>query len=108
MLPWHIVGAGVLSVAAVAGIYAVGYRAGHNGATATEAAQERLLRELADEVDARTAARVAAIRVVNRTINGQVREIVRENTVYRDCVLDPGTISVLDAARRGEAPAPAR
>lgn len=93
----------VAATLAVAGaLFGAGWRAGQDRAEASHRAREELIRDTADAVEARTAERIAGIRVVHQTINGQVREVVRENTVYRDCVVDESTRRLLDAARRGE------
>ncbi len=103
MLPWRIIAgaAGALALAAV--LFVVGYRAGSDHAKATETAQERRLQELADKVTASTAASIAGIRVVNQTVSGRVREVIRENTVYRDCLVEPELQRVLNSARQGRA-----
>jgi hypothetical protein len=82
-------------------VFACGYQWGGDRARATQAAQEAIIAAAADQVERRTAKRIAAIRVVNQTIQGQVREVIRENPVYRDCVLEPAVARMLDGARQG-------
>lgn len=104
-----LVSVGVTLLAA-AGLFGFGWAMGADRARATQEAQEAAIRRAADEVDARVAERIAAIRIVRQTINGQVREVIRENTVYRDCVVDEPMRRLLDAARSGGSfePAPDR
>jgi hypothetical protein len=85
----------------------IGYQAGADSVTARQASLSELIAETARAVELRTAERIAAIRVVNQTIQGKVREVVHENTVYRDCVIDPATVRLLDAAREGRSIEPA-
>ncbi len=96
-----LVALGAVIVAAL--LFAMGWQSGADHATATQAAQEALIRSTAAEVEARTAKRISAIRVTNQTIQGQLREVVRESTVYRDCLLDEPARRLLDAARAGTA-----
>jgi hypothetical protein len=107
VFPWHIAAAVATAAVLAAGLYGFGYRAGHDRATATEKAQELRLQELAAKVTASTAESIAGIRVVNQTVSGKVREVVRENTVYRDCAVDPYLQRLLDSARQGRAEPPA-
>lgn len=99
-----LVSAGVTLLAAAV-LFGVGWLSGRQGEKAAQASREELVRDAADAVEARTAERIAAIRVVNQTISGKVREVVRENTVYRDCVIDEPMRRLLDAARAGGQPA---
>jgi len=69
--------------------------------TAGQARDQALSTAAADAVEARTATRIAGIKITRQTINGQVREVIRDNPIYRDCVLDPAAIGLLDAARQG-------
>jgi|SRR6478736_531021 len=92
---------GAVAVVLAIGLVLAGWKAGKDHAIAQQASMSALIVESANAVEARTAERIARIRVRNQTINGQVREVVRENTVYRDCVLDADTVRLLDAAREG-------
>lgn len=97
-----------VTLAAATMLFAVGWASGAAREKAAHKAAQELIREAADAVDSRVAERISAIRVVNQTVSGRVREVVRENTVYRDCVVDPALQRVLEAAREGRAePAPA-
>lgn len=99
MNSWLVKGAAAIGVAAV--FVGLGFTAGANATLATQAKNTALIQKAADEVEQRTAKRIADIRVVNRTIQGELREVIRENVVYRDCVLDDATRGLLDAARSG-------
>jgi hypothetical protein len=93
----------VLALLIAVGLAAIAYKAGRDGANAKHAAMAALITEAADAIEQRTATRIAAIKVVRQTINGQVIEVIRESTVYRECVVDPDMRRLLDAARNGEA-----
>lgn len=92
-----------LTVLACIALIAFGWRLGADHQIANAAKDAELVRMAADAIEARTAKRISAIRVVNQTINGQVREIIRENTKYRDCIIDDATRRLLDSARKGAA-----
>jgi hypothetical protein len=81
----------------------IGFKVGRDSANAKHAAMAALITEAADAMEVRTAGRIAAIRVVNQTITGQVRETIRENTVYRDCVVPADMQRMLELAREGRA-----
>lgn len=91
-----------VTLAAAAALYGVGWLSGRDSANAAHRASQELIRETADAVEMRTAERISQIRVVHQTITGQVREVIRENEVYRDCELDEPMRRLLDAARRGD------
>lgn len=102
-----LVSVGVTLLAAAV-LFGVGWRAGADRERAAHKAREELIRDAAAAFDAKAAERIAAIKVTRTTINGQVREVVRENPVYRDCVLDEPLQRLLEAAREGRAtPGPA-
>lgn len=92
-----------LTVLGCIALIAFGWRLGADHEIANAATRKELAREVADAVEIRVGKRIAAIRVVNQTINAKVRETLRENTVYRDCLLDEPTKRLLDAARAGGA-----
>lgn len=94
---------GAAAIFAAAALVGTGYKFGHDAVVASQAKAAEERRALADEIEARVADRIAAIRVTRTTVQGEVREIVRENTVYRDCVLDDAARRLLDAARDGRA-----
>ncbi len=87
----------------IIGAAGIGWKVGRDGANAKHASMAALITETADAVEQRTATRIAAVKVVRQTINGQVREVIRENTVYRECVVDPDMQRLLNAAREGHA-----
>lgn len=92
-----------VTLAAAAALFAVGWLSGDRSARAAQADAAALIREAADAVEARTAERIAQIRVVNQTITGQVREVIRESPIYRDCVVPDAMQRLLEAARQGRA-----
>ncbi len=89
------IGAVVVMLLAVI-LVGIGYKAGSDSTRLA-------IQETADAVEQRTAKRISAIKVVRQTINGQVREVVRENTVYRECLVDPDLQRLLNSAREGKA-----
>jgi hypothetical protein len=94
----------IAAVAAAAfALLAAGWRLGVDHVQAGEAREKALIQLAANAVEDRTAQQIAGIKVTSQTVNAKVREIVKENTVYRDCVLDAATSSLLDAARAGTA-----
>lgn len=50
---------------------------------------------------------IAQIRVTNTTVRGKTETLVREKTVYRDCVADDGVVRNINSALTGRAPEPA-
>lgn len=102
MNAWLVKGAA--AVFAAASLVGVGYKFGRDAVIASQAKAAEERRALAAEIETRVAQRIADIRVTRTTVQGEVREIIRENTVYRDCVLDDATRRLLDAARDGRAP----
>jgi hypothetical protein len=82
---------------------AIGWRLGVDHVEAGQAREAALIARTAEAVEGRTATAIAGIKVTRQTINGKVREIVREKTVYRDCLVDPDLQRLLDNARAGQA-----
>jgi hypothetical protein len=97
--PWVLLSAFGALVAASATGFVVGSR--YERAEHLEAQQ--LIQQAADAFDAKAAERIAQIRPVHKTIQNKLQETVRENTVYRDCLVDPVTRRLLDAARENRA-----
>lgn len=58
-----------------------------------------VMRELAGEVSKNTEQAIKGIRVENRNIYNEVQREVRENTVYRDCVVPDGGLQLINKAR---------
>ncbi len=96
-----IIGAAAVLLSAV--LVGIGFKAGQDNATAEHLEAAALVQSAADAVEARTATRIAAIRVINQTINGQVREVIRENVVYRECLVPDDMQRLLEHAREGRA-----
>lgn len=68
-----------------------------------EAANRKLMGELANKVSAITETAIQGIRIENRTIyNATQKEILRD-TVYRDCVVPAAGILLVNKARGGSA-----
>ncbi len=92
-----------VTLAAAAVLFGVGWASGAAREKAAHMASAALVRDAAEAVDAKVAERIAAIRIVNQTVSGRVREVIRENVVYRECLVDPAMQRLLDAAREGRA-----
>jgi hypothetical protein len=93
----------LLAVAlACVGIFGAGWSLGQDHIKADQADQAALIKATAAAVQLQTAEQIAAIRVVNQTVSGKVREVVRENVVYRDCLIEPALQRLLNAAREGK------
>lgn len=93
---------GAVAALLVAGLlFAMGYQAGSDRATAEHASQEALARQVGEEIDQRQAKRLAGLRQGQQTLQGQLSEVIRANPTYRDCVLDDATRSLLNQARAG-------
>jgi hypothetical protein len=88
-------------------LVAIGFKFGRDNATAKHLEAAVLVQQAADAVEARTATRIAGIRVINQTINGQVREVIRESTVYSECLVPADMQRLLEHAREGRAAPPA-
>lgn len=76
-----------------------GYR---YGVASTERRYERdadLVQEASEAFESKAAELIAKLRPIHQHIQGEIRETVRESTVYRDCTVDPATERLLDAAR---------
>lgn len=68
-----------------------------------EAAADRRLNALANQVATRTETALAGIRIENRTIYNETQREIQTNTVYRDCVLPADGVRLANRARAGTA-----
>lgn len=94
----------ISAVALAGGLLAAGWKLGRDNLQAEQASISSAILETADAIELRTAQRIADIRVTRQVVGGKVREIVRENTVYRDCLVDAATERLLNDARAGRTP----
>jgi hypothetical protein len=83
----------------LAGSTALGFRLGSRYEVAQQLEDKAIIEQAADAFDERSAARISQLRPLHQTIQSKIQETVRENTVYRDCVVDPATERLLDDAR---------
>mgnify|MGYP007100056026 CR=1 FL=1 len=83
----------------LAGSTALGFHLGSRHEIANQLEDKALIEQAADAFDKRSASRIAKLRPLHQTIQSKIQETVRENIVYRDCVVDPVTERLLDDAR---------
>lgn len=103
MNPYVLLGAGILAVLLAVGGFSFGvkYQRGQ------EARAEQLIVRVRDEAQRGAAEAIAAQKKTTTIIKQQLETRVRENTVYRDCKLDPDTLGLLNDALRGARSEPA-
>jgi hypothetical protein len=101
--PYALLGAGILAVSLAVGGFTFGvkYQRGQ------EARAEQLIARVRDEAQRGAAEAIAQIKINNTTIRQQLETQVRENTVYRDCKLDPDSFRLLNDALSGAPGQPA-
>lgn len=98
--PWAILAIVVLLGATAATSY---LRGRHDENIAVLAAQQKQ-RTLEEVIETGIARGVSRMHVRNTTIRQNLETITRENTVYRDCKLDPAALGLLNGALTGQAP----
>lgn len=89
------------AVAAVAGAYMMGLRAGEARTEAQAGRERALVAAAAASASEAAASAIAGIRVEQRTIRQEVQREIVERPVYRDCEHPPGVVQRLDAALAG-------
>lgn len=89
--------AGVL--VAVIGAFGFGMRVGRLNEVASKARLEQTLAEIERRTQDAVAKQIAGIEIKHLTIQGRVHEILRTETVYRDCVTGDDVVRLLDSAR---------
>lgn len=62
-----------------------------------------LLQTLSNEVATKTETAIQGIRIENRTIYNKTQKEILRDTVYRDCVLPPAGVQLVNQARQGTA-----
>jgi hypothetical protein len=85
------------------GSTALGFRLGSRYEVAQQLEDKAIIEQAADAFDARSAERISKLRPIHTTIQSKLQETVRENTVYRDCLVDPAAQRLLDDARANRA-----
>jgi len=96
-LPWMITALLTALIAASA----TGYYYGGKHQADRNASQIARERNLVEKVRAATAEEISKIEIRNTTIRQKAEVITREVPVYRDCVHDDRTLSLLNAALQG-------
>ena len=96
--PWVLLGILILLAATATGSY---LRGRHDENNAMLAAQEKQ-RTLNEVIETGIAKGVSQMKVTNMTIRQNLETITRENTIYRDCKLDPAAFGLLNQALAGE------
>lgn len=97
--PWVILGIVLAFIGVGTGAYIKGGTDAMNREQA-QAAREEHVAQIAYEAGLRGTAKVVSeIEITHTTIQQKAKEIIREQTVYRDCVADPELIRLLDNAR---------
>ncbi|MCE5292921.1 MAG: hypothetical protein LLG14_27310 [Nocardiaceae bacterium] len=97
--PWVI----LAIILALGGATTAGYLRGRHDENVEMLADAQKQRTMQDVIEAGIAKGVSQIKVQNTTIKQNLETITRENTVYRDCKLDPVARGLLDAALEGRA-----
>lgn len=87
----------------VGAAFIFGMKVGKDRQVAVQARLEQTLAEIERRTQKAVADQIAAIEVKQVTIQAKVHEVLREKTVYRDCVTDESVRVLLDEARAGGA-----
>lgn len=98
--PWVL----LAIVGIVAGAFFFGMKVGSDHEVAAQAKFEEQLRQVAESAEAAAARKIGEITIVHKTIQNQTKEIVREETRYRDCVNVPAVERLLDDSRANRKP----
>lgn len=102
MNPWVILAGVVLWVASVGGSYWYGTDVGKTGEVAKQSEIKQAIEDTREKARQGAASEIAKIKVRNTTIQGKLREVVRDNPVYRDCKLDDAGLRLINEALTGK------
>ncbi len=100
--PWIILAV----LLAILGAGAGGFRLGADHELASQARTEAQIKKVEEAVIAANATAIAQIRPKYTTIQGKLEKQIEQNTVYRDCKLDPVGLQLINEALLGGAQAP--
>lgn len=95
--PWTL----LILVALLGGASTLGWRLGSDHVIASQAKDADLVARVREEAQLGAADAIAKIEIKQTTIRQTLEHTLRENTIYRDCLVDPVTKRLLDAARSG-------
>lgn len=98
-----VIGIGVAGV--LAGSFWFGYQAGQDAVEAERFRLDEAVRLTREEAKKGTADAIAGLRPQIQVINQKVRETVRVEPVYRECVHPPGVLGDINRALVGPGPA---
>lgn len=90
---------------AVIGVFFYGVHVGKNGEIARVAQLNDLVEDVEERAQRGAADAIAKNKPIHKTIQTQAETVIREKTVYRDCVHDPAVERLLNDARANRAPA---
>lgn len=97
--PWVI----LAIILAIGGAATGGYLRGRHDENVEMLADAQKQRTMQDVIEAGIAQGVSQIKVQNTTIRQNLETVTRENTIYRDCKLDPTAFGLLNAALEARA-----
>ena len=106
MNPYVVLGAVVVWGATAAGAFWYGTDVGRDGEIAKQAAIEQAIRDTRQAALEGAADAISKIKVTNTTVQGKTETIVRERTVYSNCVHDPDLMRIINEALTGRTEPP--
>lgn len=95
--PWTL----LILVALLSGATTLGWRLGGDHIIASQAKTQDLIDKVRSQAQLGAADAISKIDIKQTTIRQTLEHTLRENTIYRDCLVDPVTKRLLDAARAG-------
>lgn len=96
---------GLVVAAALAGTAWLGYEAGKDAVVAEQEQTRKAVADALENARKGTADAIAGLRPQVQVINQKVRETVRVEPVYRECVHAPGVLDDINRALTGTGPA---
>lgn len=102
MNPWAALAAVLLWVASTAASYFYGESVGADHEKVKQAEIKQAIEDTREKARQGAASEIAKIKVRNTTIQGKLREVVRDNPVYRDCQLDDAGLQLVNQALAGK------
>lgn len=104
MNPYFLLAGVIAWAASVAGAFFYGQGIGRDSEIATQAREDKVAVIAREAAASAVADSISKMQVKNVTIRQQLETQVRENTIYRDCKLDPAIQRLLNSSP-GIAPA---
>lgn len=101
MSPWLV---GIAVAGVLGGTAWVSYQAGRDAVVAEQAETRKLVSDALENARKGTADAIAGLRPQVQVINQKVRETVRVEPVYRECVHSPGVLDDINRALTGAGP----